>query len=249
MANIQTKTGLTGNQLKIIAMVSMTLDHIGVALFPQNLLLRILGRLAFPIYAFMIAEGYSHTSNVKAYAWRLFFFGLISEIPFNLIYSGSWIFPFHQNVMFTLLLGLLCIREIDRFRGEKTVKRGVVSALKIALFLLIGTVGFVDYGLTGILTVIAFYLFRNIKWAPLFQLVTLVLLYIVFFKGQSIELNVFGYNYFLPIQGFGVLALIPIWLYNGKRKKRVHSKVWQYAFYAFYPLHMLVIYAVYRLAF
>ena len=240
---------LDSDCLKILAMILMLTDHLWGTIVPGARWMTVIGRMAFPIFAFLIAEGYTHTSDFRAYARRLLVFGLISEIPFNLIHGGSWFFPPHQNVIFTLLLGLLCIREIDRFRGEKTIRRGLLSGLKIVLFLLIGTFGLVDYGLTGMLTVIAFYLFRNIKWAPLFQLVSLVLLYIVFFEGESVVLNVFGCEYFLPIQGAGVLALIPIWLYNGKRKKRVRGKVWQYAFYAFYPLHMLAIYAVYLVAF
>ena len=237
---------INSNLLKILAMIFMLLDHMWATIISGNQWMTIVGRLAFPIFAFLIVEGFIHTSNFKKYAKRLFVFGIISEIPFNLIYTGSIIFPFHQNVMFTLLLGLLCINEIDRIKNNKNYKIIIKSTLKIFAFLLIGVVGFVDYGITGILTIIVFYIFRNFKFAWIGQLISLILLYIVFFKGQSIIINLFGYEYFLPLQGFGVLSLIPIWLYNGTKGKK--SKILQYAFYSFYPVHMLGLYLIYYFA-
>ena len=238
---------INSNMLKILAMFFMLLDHMWATIVPGNQWMTMLGRLAFPIFAFLIVEGYVHTSDVKKYMKRLLLFGLISEIPFNLIMTGSIIFPFHQNVMFTLLLGLLCIRALDQYKQNRSWKTRGLTILKIFLFLLIGTIGFVDYGATGILTIIAFYLFRNFRFAWIGQLVSLVLLFIIYFKGQSIIIPLFGTEYFFPIQGFGVLALIPIWLYNGERGKK--SKALQYGFYAFYPVHMLVLYLIYRMAF
>lgn len=234
---------INSNILKIIAMILMLIDHLWATIIPGNQWMTNIGRLAFPIFAFLIVEGFIHTSDFKKYAKRLFIFGLISEIPFNLIYTGSFIFPFHQNVMFTLLLGLLCINEIDKIKNNKNCKTIIVGILKILGLLLIGTVGFVDYGVTGILTIIVFYIFRNFKFAWLGQLISLILLYVVFFKGQSVIINVFGFEYFLPLQGLGILSLIPIWLYNGEIGKK--NKLLQYSFYAFYPVHMLCIYMIY----
>ena len=111
---------LNSNSLKILAMILMLLDHLWATIVPGNQWMTNIGRMAFPIFAFLIVEGFIHTSNFKKYLKRLFIFALISEIPFNLIYTGSWIFPFHQNVLFTLLLGLLCINEIDKM--NKTTK-------------------------------------------------------------------------------------------------------------------------------
>ena len=238
---------INSNLLKILAMFFMLLDHMWATIIPGNQWMTNIGRLAFPIFAFLVVEGFIHTSNLKKYIKRLFIFALISEIPFNLMYTGSFIFPFHQNVLFTLLLGLLCINEIDKMKNNKSLKNIFKACLKIFLFLLIGLIGFVDYGITGILTIIAFYIFRNFKFAWLGQLVSLILLYIVFFKGQSVVLNIFNYEYFLPLQAFGILALIPIWLYNGTRGKK--SKALQYGFYLFYPVHMLVLYLIYYFCF
>ena len=203
--------------------------------------------MAFPIFAFLIVEGFFHTSDLKKYMKRLFIFGLISEIPFNLIYTGSIIFPFHQNVMFTLLLGLLIINEIDKLKNNKEIKKKIIPILKIFLFLLISIIGFVDYGVTGVLTIVVFYLFRGFKLAWIGQLISLILLYIVFFEGQSVILNIFNHEYFLPLQSIGVLSLIFIWLYNGEKGK--NNKLIKYLFYSFYPVHMLVIYLIYYFIF
>ena len=125
---------LNSNVLKIIAMILMLLDHLWATFVPDNQWMTLVGRMAFPIFAFLIVEGYFHTSDYKKYIKRLLIFGLISEIPFNLIYAGSLIFPFHQNVMFTLALGLLIISEIDKIKSNKDIKIKVKSIFKI-LFL------------------------------------------------------------------------------------------------------------------
>lgn len=238
---------LNSNALKVIAMILMLLDHMWGTIIPGNQWMTLVGRMAFPIFAFLIVEGYIHTSDYKKYIKRLLIFGLLSEIPFNLIYTGSIIFPFHQNVLFTLVLGLLIINEIDKIKNNKEIKLRVKSILKILLFLLITIIGFVDYGITGVLTIVVFYLFREFKFAWLGQLISLILLYIVFFKGQSIIINIFNYEYFLPIQGMGVLSLILIWLYNGKKGN--NSKLLKYIFYSFYPVHMLMLYLIYYFCF
>ena len=238
---------INNNTLKIIAMILMLLDHLWGTIIPGNQWMTLIGRMAFPIFAFLIVEGFFHTSDLKKYMKRLFIFGLISEIPFNLIYTGSIIFPFHQNVMFTLLLGLLIINEIDKLKNNKEIKKKIIPILKIFLFLLISIIGFVDYGVTGVLTIVVFYLFRGFKLAWIGQLISLILLYIVFFEGQSVILNIFNHEYFLPLQSIGVLSLIFIWLYNGEKGK--NNKLIKYLFYSFYPVHMLVIYLIYYFIF
>lgn len=238
---------INNNTLKIIAIILMLLDHLWGTIIPGNQWMTLIGRMAFPIFAFLIVEGFFHTSDLKKYMKRLFIFGLISEIPFNLIYTGSIIFPFHQNVMFTLLLGLLIINEIDKLKNTKEIKKKIIPILKIFLFLIISIIGFVDYGVTGVLTIVVFYLFRGFKLAWIGQLISLILLYIVFFEGQSVILNIFNYEYFLPLQSIGVLSLIFIWLYNGEKGK--NNKLIKYLFYSFYPVHMLVIYLIYYFIF
>lgn len=233
--------GVNANQLRVLAMFLMLLDHLWATLVPGNFWMTCLGRLAFPIFAFQISEGFFHTADRKCYAKRLFLFALLSEVPFDLIYGGTVLYPFHQNVMFTLLLGLLACCSIDRARRERTAKAIFRGALSVAGLFLLSLIGMVDYGWKGVATVVAFYLLRDFPLAWLAQIAALVLLNIVLFKGQTIPL--LGWDF--PTQGFAVLALLPIWLYNGRRGGG--SKTLQYAFYAFYPVHMLILYLLFSL--
>ena len=99
--------------LHIIAMILMLMDHLWATLFPAQDWLTCAGRLAFPIFAFMTVEGYFYTHNLKKYIFRLFLFALLSEVPFDLMYGGTWFYPVHQNVIWTFLLGILGIHLIE----------------------------------------------------------------------------------------------------------------------------------------
>ena len=234
--------GLTSNMLRTIAVVLMLSDHIWATAMSFGNWMTYIGRLAFPIFAFQIAEGFVHTSNFKKYALRLLGFAVITEIPFNLFYSSRWFNPYHQNVLFTLLLGLLAIRVIDNSRKNKTAKNIALSILWLGLICIASVIGFVDYGFLGMITVVMFYLFRDFPFAWLAQLVGMVLINIVFFEGQVFPIEIFGRMVEIPSQGFAVFALIPIWLYGGRKGRS--SKVMQYGFYAFYPVHMLILYLI-----
>ena len=233
--------GLNADWPRSLAMVFMLLDHLWATLIPGNFWMTYVGRLAFPIFAFQISEGFFHSSDRRRYAKRLFLFGLLSEIPFDLVYASTVFFPFHQNVMFTLLLGLLACCAIDRARRERTAGAVLRGGLSVAGLLLLALVGMVDYGWRGVLTVVAFYALRDFPFAWLAQAAALVLLNIVLFKGQTIPL--LGWDF--PTQGFAVLALVPIWLYNGRPGSG--GRRLQTAFYAFYPVHMLVLYLLFSL--
>lgn len=234
---------LDSNMLRVLACVLMLCDHLWATLVPGNVWLTWLGRLAFPIFAFQIAEGYIHTSDFGHYAKRLLLFGIISEIPFDLVYGSTVLYPFHQNVMFTLLFGLLAIRALDNGKSKHTPKALVGGICLAALCCLGGAVTFSDYGMIGVLTVIVFYLCRSFPFSWAAQLAFMVLFNIVFFRGEYIPLVIAGNTFEFQTQGFAVLALIPIWLYNGK--KGISSKALQYGFYAFYPLHLLVLYLLF----
>lgn len=215
------KRGLTAAQLRWIALGAMLLDHLWAMVVPGSQWMTYAGRTAFPIFAFQIAEGARHTSDFRRYALRLLAFACLSEIPFDLMYASTLFYPFHQNVMFTLLLGLL----------------GAWLA---------GTIGMVDYGGMGVLTVAVFCVFRGFPLARLGQAACLVLLNMVFFKGEYLSIELFGRALELQTQGFALLALIPIWLYGGEKGRG--GRILQYGSYVFYPLHMLVLYLIKFLA-
>ena len=234
--------GLTANMLRTIAVLFMLSDHIWATALSFGDWMTYIGRMAFPIFAFQIAEGFVHTSNFQKYALRLLGFAVVTEIPFNLFYSSRWFNPYHQNVLFTLLLGLLAIKVIDGVKKDRSLKNIGLSVLWLSLILLASVVGFVDYNHYGVLTVIMFYLMRDFPFAWLGQLIGMILINIVIFEGYVFPVEIFGKTFEIPSQGFAVFALIPIWLYGSRKGKS--SKLLQYGFYAFYPLHMLVLYLI-----
>ena len=234
--------GLDSTALRLLAILFMVLDHLWAAVVPGNLWMTCVGRLAFPIFAFQLCEGYRHTGDFRRYCLRLLVFALLSEIPFNLFYAGSLIFPFHQNVMFTLLLGLLAIRQADMRRGEEGIKKKSLRCLALLLILAGGVVLFPDYGLMGVMTVLCFFVFRNHR---LFQLAAMAVLNIFTFKGQTIPVSLGALAFDFPIQGFALLALPLIWLYNGE--KGPGGKGLRLFWYIFYPLHMLALYFIQRI--
>ena len=217
----QRKFGLTATHLRILALMLMLLDHLWATVVPGNNWMTYLGRTAFPIFAFQAAEGYHHTHDFKGYCKRLAIFALVSEIPFNLMIFSSPIFPFHQNVMLTLLLGLLACQAWNQKKWWMA-----------ALIFLAGVVTFPDYGVMGVLTVLMFHVLRDWKWA---QLLMLIAINWFGFEGQHLILGTME----VPIQAFAILAFLPIALYNGE--KGPGGKALQYGSYIFYPLHMLIL--------
>lgn len=240
--NRSRKFQLTAAQLRWIALGAMLLDHLWAMVVPGNQWMTYAGRLAFPIFAFQITEGFLHTSDFRRYALRLLAFACLSEIPFDLMYASTPFYPFHQNVMFTLLLGLLAIRGLDRARRERTAKAAALGLLGLLGAWLAGVLGMTDYGGMGVLTMAVFYVFRGFPLARLGQLACLFLLNMVFFRGEYLTAEIFGRTLELQTQGFALLALLPIWLYGGEKGRG--GRALQYGSYAFYPLHMLALYLV-----
>ena len=237
MNKISKRFGISATTLRLLAMLFMLLDHMWATVVPGNNWMTYVGRLAFPIFAFQLVEGFYHTSNRQAYFKRLLILALISEIPFNLMIVSSPIFPFHQNTVFTLLLGLWAISEIDNARKIRTKPVMAKASFILLTVWLLGLLGFVDYGWKGVMTVVAFYVFRNGRFAKIGQFFSLLLLNVVLFEGQSFAL--FDGAYYLPTQVFALLALIPIWLYDGS--KGIGGKRFQHAAYLFYPVHLLIL--------
>lgn len=242
VGNRSRKFQLTAAQLRWIALGAMLLDHLWAMVVPGNQWMTYAGRLAFPIFAFQITEGFLHTSDFRRYALRLLAFACVSEIPFDLMYASTPFYPFHQNVMFTLLLGLLAIRGLDRARQERTAKAAALGLLVLLGAWLAGVLGMTDYGGMGVLTVAVFYVFRGFPLAWLGRLACLFLLNMVFFRGEYLTAEIFGRTLELQTQGFALLALVPIGLYGGEKGRG--GRALQYGSYAFYPLHMLALYLI-----
>lgn len=217
----KTKFGLTATHLRILALVLMLLDHLWATVVPGNNWMTYLGRMAFPIFAFQTAQGYLHTHDFKGYCKRLLIFAAVSELPFNLMISSSPIFPFHQNVILTLLLGLMACRAYDRKRW-----------LSVVGWIVLGAVTFCDYGSLGVVSVLMFHIFREY---PLGQLLMLIAINGFGYEGQQLLLG----RMEIPVQAFAILAFIPICLYNGEKGKG--GKWLQYGSYIFYPAHMLIL--------
>ena len=221
-------------------MVFMLCDHLWGTVVPGNNWLTCIGRLAFPIFAFLIVEGYSHTSNLKRYALRLLVFALISEIPFNLMIGSRIFFPFHQNVLWTFLIGLGLIHWNEKAKTAPLRRRILRGAGSVILGALAGTVTFVDYSGAGVLMVLVFYFFRKRTWWCLLgQLCALYYINVEMLSGLSYQVEILGKTYFLVQQGLALLALIPIWLYRGRQGH--HSRAFRWLCYGFYPAHMLLL--------
>ena len=232
---------LSAAALHIIAMTFMLMDHLWATLLPAQEWLTCVGRLAFPIFAFMTVEGYFHTHDLRKYLRRMLVFALLSEIPFDLMYGGTWFYPVHQNVIWTLLLGLLGIHRMEKARKKQKMALYVLTVVLVVTFgAVLGTLGMVDYYGAGVLTMFVFYLLRGRKWwCFLGQLLALYWVNVELLSGLMYPVTIFGTEIELCQQGLALLALIPIGLYRGRQG--YHSKPFQYACYAFYPVHMLVI--------
>lgn len=212
-------------QLKILAIVTMLIDHTGAILFPNVIVLRIIGRLAFPIFAYLISEGLLHTSNVKRYLKRLFLFALISEIPFDLAFHRVIYYPQSQNIFFTLFLGLAAIAFLRVYSSKNPVMAVAFAAVMALLAEILQT----DYGWFGVALVILFYCFKNYRAGCIIAFVLLVAVY--------------SLSYSL-LEFFAIVSCIPILLYSGQKGRWN----WKYFFYAFYPAHLLLLYFVHIVA-
>lgn len=234
------KLETTSFSLHIMAMVFMLCDHLWGTSFVNHDIFTCIGRLTFPIFAFMIVEGYFHTSNLKNYVKRLLLFAIISEIPFNLVMGGSIFFPIHQNVLWSFLLSIGLIHWNEKAKEKQVWKRIGVAIVTLCIAYIGGIITFVDYYNAGILMVLTFYFFRGKKWwIYLGQLLCMWYINCEMLGGFGYEISLFGDTYFIARQGIALLAMIPIWLYKGKQG--YNSQKLQYIYYLFYPLHLLIL--------
>lgn len=235
------RLGLTSLALHLLAMFLMLCDHVWATVASDQAWLTALGRLAFPMFAFLLAEGFRRTHSVKRYALRLLVLAVISEVPFDLMYGGTVFYPFHQNVIWTFLIALLAMWAISAAqRAGKPPLTLVVCVAAAAAGWLAGRLCMTDYGGEGVLTVLLFYLFPGSTWRQrLCQAAGMVWLNCVLLVSLVLPVTVFGLALELPEQGLAVLALLPIWLYNGRQG--THNRVTRLLCYGFYPVHMLLL--------
>ena len=241
------KVGLNDDTqlLKLIAMIAMIIDHSGKMMFPKYPVMRIIGRLAFPIYAYCIAAGSVYTRDPLRYLKRVVLTALISQPIYAVamahtsnamyavsfvdnplraaihFYVESWWYP---GILFTLALGIVLIWTI---RQKQFV-------LMIAMFLLCWRMqGKIDYGFRGLMLIVLFYLFCEHRWVSL----PIMLAYLVWWGLQGSAYQLFGVKF--GIQMFAVFALIPIYMHT-------HSgiRLPKWVFYAYYPAHLALIYAL-----
>lgn len=224
--------------IKLFACIAMFLDHYGYTfgiLSPY----RLIGRLAFPLFAFQLTLGYIHTKSVKKYLTRLFIFAIISEVPYNLFTTNSIIAPGSSlNIFFTLTLALLTLYFLDYAHKrckDKTLKILVTISI-IAIACIVAQGLHLEYGYYGILTVICFRYLNKIQ---------LIIAYPLLILSFAILGGLTKWNL---VQFFALFSLVPIFLYNGKKgllpKKPLLTKLIQYGFYIFYPLHLLIFFLI-----
>lgn len=246
------KKGLSQEALKLIACVTMLIDHIGYEIIypyyasisvasaadlPQvklvyrlYLLSRCIGRIAFPIFAFLLVEGIHHTKDRKKYALRLAIGAVLAEIPYNLMVSGGISGP-RQSVMATLLLGFLAVHYMEKIRN---------LAWKTAVlipFAVLAEVFRLDYGWEGIVLIVLFELSRETYSPNLVRTGGMIVLF-HYMSSYILRLG----NFTVPMQVLGVLSMLFIANYDGRKLTR--SKAVQWAFYLFYPVHLLILWGI-----
>ncbi len=203
---------MTSFLLKLLAIASMFIDHVGVIFFPDEIFFRMVGRIAFPIFAWQITVGYKNSTNIKNYFLRLLFFALICQVPFSIAFQ-----TLSLNIFFTLLMGLLSIKFYNHAKNK------YLGFLFSMFMIMLGQAIDVDYGAYGVAVIFLLHVFQNKRiWlVASFAVITLI----------------FSAVYFVPVQIFSLLALLPIFIYNGRQGPR-----FKYLFYIFYPGHLLLLY-------
>jgi len=215
------------NVLKIIAVVTMLVDHIGWQFFPDIVWLRVIGRLAFPIFAFFISEGMRYTRDRKRYILTMLLIGVISQVFYSFLAERVT----NLNIMFTFVFAGVLIVLIEKVQKENKKMDVLMLTLFIVFVLLVWCLTMVSYGILGVVLVLAFYFIKN---KPLkYTIGALILIFMSLF-----EAIIGGFTFRSIIQVFSVLSVVIIALcYNGQKGK-INLK---YLFYVFYPLHLAVI--------
>ena len=241
MLKQESRCFFSGNMLKWIAIIAMLINHFGDTILNGIIMnapyeaftnkqfsmiyncytvFHAIGRIAMPIFCFLIVEGFLHTHNVKRYFLRLVIFAVISEIPYDFAMTNFLFDAAQQNVFFTLTTGLLVLIVIDRYKENiAIIMLAIILATSVTYFLKF------DGSYYGILMIVLFYLLKEKKLIKSISIFVLQIIIIFIFR-ESFSLNSF----------FAVIPLILIYLYNGKRGMGL-----KYFFYVFYPAHLLIL--------
>ncbi|MCR5256038.1 MAG: conjugal transfer protein TraX [Acetatifactor sp.] len=248
--------GISGAALKMIAVITMFIDHFAavylfqeyeaavnnikpVPAFIKNMIAdgsiafvhnnsRLVGRLAFPIYCFLLIEGFKYTHDKLKYCIRLWVFALISQIPFGLAFANKIFDPEYVNVFFTLAIGFVTVWIVDEIKKRFGEKEGASYAVSMVVILLFATVAELlntDYGALGIILIALMYITRYDRLSCSISCIAVLIGYSLVLDHES--------------EIFAIFAFIPIWLYNGERGRQ-----WKYFFYWFYPVHLLALWAL-----
>lgn len=245
--------------LKLIAALAMLIDHLGCMY--GIYIMRVVGRLAYPIFAFLVVNGFFKTGNKWKYLFRMTVFAVVSEIPFDLCFRNCVFFPQSQNVYFTLALGLLCLITTDEISNFG--KYRILEIIPTLVFMCAAELIASDYGWSGILMIMLFYSCydkktQTLKEIPvLIGLAGIILLPVVYENFEIVYRNGFAwyaknFAYILNsfqwqiVQLFRLCAVPMIGCYNGKKGAEFKNKdlicAIKYGFYVFYPLHLLILY-------
>ncbi len=229
---------MTSFLLKLIALITMFFDHFGDLIIGHLSIFNVIGRIAFPIFAFQLVIGYLNTKNIKKYIIRLTIFALISQIPFSIMMNRVNNYVFTLNIFFTLILGLFTLISYNK------IKNKLLKVLAIILLIYIGNLINVDYGSFGVFLIFYIYLFypkfNNIKFLQdetFFKYFIFIFGYLLLcILKYSSYFGIFSNAWVYSIILFAFFPIILMILYNGKK-----GKSFKYFFYAFYPLHLIIL--------
>ncbi len=227
---------INGTQLKLIAIITMLIDHIGAAVIEKNMdlyvryyvqydMMRAIGRMAFPIFCYLSVQGFIHTKNIKKYIARLFVFALLAEVPFDLAFFDSFFYIEYNNVIWSILLGIILLEVIRRYeQNHVIVLLSVIVASALGIFLK------TDYLYITPLLMGLLYLFRFDKKKQVIA-------------GMMVMLFMYYRSGFIWIAS-AMFSFVLIWFYD-----KTKSRVWKYFFYIFYPAHLLILYFIRKVVF
>lgn len=220
-SNPALKFSIPHEGLKLLACITMLIDHLGAVFFPDAQILRIIGRLSYPLYAFLLVEGIHYTRSPLKYGLRLLLVAIVTEYPYDLLFRGEFTWA-KNSVMVTLLLGFgagVCMKD-------KPLWKQAILALP---FVLLGRYANGTYGMYGVVMIVMFCATRNLPYRAAAQFILMVLL----------SLRMAGFPARLGTQIFAIAGMIPIALYSGEKKSR--NRALQWGFTLFYPVHIMII--------